>query len=88
MILSAATVAYPDFIPTQGVTVALFMGLLVIHGLLNCFATKVLAVMTKSFVFINVGTLIAIVIALLVTTPDKHDVSIFLLPVLPQIRVD
>lgn len=75
MILSAASVAYPTYAATQGQTVGLFCVLLVIHGLINCFATRILAIVTKSFVFVNIGALIAIVITLLVMTPDKHDVS-------------
>lgn len=36
MILSAATIATDgDYTPTSGHTVALFIGLLVVHGLLN-----------------------------------------------------
>ena len=38
-------------------------------------ATKVLALVTKSFVFVNLGAVFAIVVALLVTTPDKHDAT-------------
>lgn len=40
----------------QAKTVGLFTGLLIGHGLLNSLATKHLAYMTKSFVFINLGT--------------------------------
>jgi hypothetical protein len=38
--------------------VGLCTGLLIVHGLLNSLATKQLAYITKSFVFINLGTTI------------------------------
>lgn len=76
MILSAFTIASDgDYQPTQGHIVALFIGLLTIHGLLNSLGTRILALVTKSFIFINLGSVLAIIIALLVTTPDKHDVG-------------
>jgi hypothetical protein len=42
----------------QGKTVGLFTGLLIVHGLLNSLATKQLAYITRSFVFVNLGTTI------------------------------
>ncbi|GAA5849196.1 hypothetical protein JCM8547_006475 [Rhodosporidiobolus lusitaniae] len=76
MILSAATIATDgDYVATSGHTVALFCGLLAIQGALNSFGTKILALITKSFIFVNFGSLIAIVIALAVTCDDKHDAS-------------
>lgn len=45
------------------------IGLLCIHGLLNCLPTRHLAFVTKYFVFVNVGTTIIIIIVLLAMTP-------------------
>jgi hypothetical protein len=39
----------------QGKIVGLFAGLIVVHGILNCLATKWLAKLTKGFVFVNLG---------------------------------
>lgn len=50
------------------------IGLLVVHGLLNCFPTRQLAWITKYFVFVNVGTTILIIIVLLATTP-RHEMN-------------
>ncbi|KAA1088448.1 hypothetical protein PGT21_007411 [Puccinia graminis f. sp. tritici] len=64
-----------DFSPSKSQTVGLYVGLLVLHGLLNCLATKALAGITKSFIFINLTGTMAMIIGLLATTPDKHDAS-------------
>ena len=57
---------------TDGKLVGLFVGLLVIHGLLNSLPTRYLAGITQSFVFINLGACFAIIIALLATTDTKN----------------
>lgn len=57
---------------TDGKLVGLFIGLLVIHGLLNSLPTRYLASITQSFVFINLGACFAIIIALLATTDTKN----------------
>jgi hypothetical protein len=48
------------------------IGLLCIHGLLNCMPTRHLAFVTKYFIFVNVGTTIIIIIVLLVMTPRSE----------------
>jgi amino acid transporter len=48
------------------------IGLLCVHGLLNCMPTRHLAFVTKYFVFVNVGTTIIIIIVLLATTPKSE----------------
>ncbi|KAK4056357.1 polyamine transporter tpo5 [Microbotryomycetes sp. JL221] len=76
MILSAASLSTNgEYVATAAQTYGLFAGLLCVHGLLNSLATKWLAKITQSFVFINLGTLIAIVIALLIKTENKHSAS-------------
>lgn len=45
------------------------------HGLLNSLATKHLAYITQSFVFINLGAAFAIIISLLATTEKKNSAS-------------
>ncbi|KAH9920860.1 APC amino acid permease [Epithele typhae] len=66
-----------DFTVTPGKTVGLFAGLLVLHGLLNCLATRQLARMTSGFVFVNLGATFIIIIVLLATTPrsEMHSAS-------------
>ncbi|KAF9512453.1 hypothetical protein BS47DRAFT_1382962 [Hydnum rufescens UP504] len=54
--------------PSSGQVVGLFVGLLIVHGILNSVATKYLARFTSVFVFINVGTTILIIIVLLACT--------------------
>lgn len=61
-----------DYVVTQGMTVGLFAGLLVFNGILNCLATRQLAHITKSFVFVNLGTTILIIIVLLAMTPRSE----------------
>lgn len=64
--------SYPS---SKAQVVGLFIGLLIFHGLLNSLATKALAQITKSFIFINLAGTLSIIIGLLVTTPDKHSAS-------------
>ncbi|EJD05189.1 APC amino acid permease [Fomitiporia mediterranea MF3/22] len=61
-----------DFEITQGKTVGLFTGLLILHGILNSFATRHLAMFTKGFVFVNLGATILIIIVLLAMTPRSE----------------
>ncbi|KAG6911061.1 hypothetical protein DXG01_004576 [Tephrocybe rancida] len=61
-----------DFVITQGKVVGLFAGLLVVHGILNSLATRQLAMLTKGFVFVNLGTTFLIIIVLLATTPRSE----------------
>lgn len=76
MILSAVTIATNgDFVATQGQTVGVFIGLLFIHGCINSLGTRILSLITKSFIFVNLGSVFAIIVALLVTTSDKHDAT-------------
>ncbi|THG98851.1 hypothetical protein EW026_g3410 [Hermanssonia centrifuga] len=78
MIWAAVVVAKDgDFTVTPGMTVGLFAGLLVFHGILNCLATRWLARLTKGFVFINLGATFLIIVVLLATTPrsDMHAAS-------------
>lgn len=46
------------------------------HAFLNSLATKAIAKITSSFVFINLGALIAICIACLATCKDFHSVRL------------
>ncbi|RPD63325.1 APC amino acid permease [Lentinus tigrinus ALCF2SS1-6] len=61
-----------DYQVTAGKSVGLFAGLLVLHGILNCLATRSLARLTSGFVFINLGATIIIIIVLLATTPRSE----------------
>ncbi|ORY82902.1 amino acid permease [Leucosporidium creatinivorum] len=75
MIATAANLGHPEWIASAGETYGIFIALLVIHGTLNSVGTKWLAKLTQSFVFINLGTVLAIIIALLVTCKEKHSAS-------------
>jgi amino acid transporter len=69
MILAAVVIGKDgDFIITPGLTVGLTAALLVVHGLLNSIPTRWLANLTSSFVFVNVGATIIIIITLLACT--------------------
>ncbi|KAL4253752.1 Amino Acid-Polyamine-Organocation Transporter [Abortiporus biennis] len=57
---------------TAGKTVGLFVGLLVFHGILNCLATRYLAKLTTSFVFVNLGVTFLMIIVLLAKTPRSE----------------
>jgi len=74
MIWAAVVIARPEVEITQAKVVGLFIGLLIVHGLLNSVGTKLLARFTSSFVFINLGSTIIIIIVLLATTGkgDMH----------------
>ncbi|PPQ77882.1 hypothetical protein CVT25_015369 [Psilocybe cyanescens] len=73
MILAAVSVGRNgNFEITQGKTVGLFAGLLVVHGLLNSVATRYLARMTKGFVFVNLGATFIIIVVLLAKTPRSE----------------
>ncbi|KAI0369290.1 APC amino acid permease [Pilatotrama ljubarskyi] len=61
-----------DFTVTPGKTVGLFAGLLILHGILNCLATRQLARLTTGFVFVNIGATLIIIIVLLATTPRSE----------------
>jgi len=78
MILAAVTIGKDgNFEITAGKTVALFTGLLIVHGLLNSIATRHLASLTKGFVFVNLGATFVIIIVLLAKTPrsEMHPAS-------------
>jgi len=63
------------FTPTNGELYGLYVGLLFVHGLINSLPTKWLAKITASFVFINLGSVLGVVIALGVCTDNKHSGS-------------
>ncbi|KAA1478995.1 APC amino acid permease, partial [Dentipellis sp. KUC8613] len=73
MIWAAVVVAKDgNYEVTTGKVVGLFIGLLIFHGILNCLATRYLARFTTSFVFVNLGATVVIIIVLLATTP-RHE---------------
>lgn len=63
-----------EFVANAWQTYLLYIGLLIIHGLLNSVGTRFLAAMTRTFVFFNLGTVIAVIIALLIKTENKNPV--------------
>ncbi|THH17487.1 hypothetical protein EW146_g3330 [Bondarzewia mesenterica] len=78
MIWAAVVIAKDgEYEVTQGKVVGLFVGLLIFHGILNCLATRYLARLTTSFVFINLGATTIIIIVLLATTArsEMHTAS-------------
>jgi len=68
MIWAAVVIARPSVEITQAKVVGLFIGLLIVHGILNSVGTKILARFTSGFVFVNLGSAIIIIIVLLATT--------------------
>lgn len=77
MIAAAVAVGTEDrpegaFVANTWQVFLIFAAILVSHGLLNSFGTRILAVFTKTFLFFNLGTVVAVIIALLVTCKDKH----------------
>ncbi|KIR28093.1 amino acid permease [Cryptococcus deuterogattii 99/473] len=69
MILAAVVVCRDDYTIKNWHQFVLFVGLLMIHGLLNSLPTAALARLTRGFVFINIGAAFVIVITLLACTP-------------------
>ncbi|GAA6003352.1 uncharacterized protein JCM10292_003873 [Rhodotorula paludigena] len=63
------------FVANHWQTYLLFLGLLLIHGTLNSVGTRLLSTMTRTFVFFNLGTVIAVVISLLACTDNKNSAS-------------
>ncbi|KAL0580383.1 polyamine transporter tpo5 [Marasmius crinis-equi] len=66
-----------DYEITTGKVVGLFTGLLVLHGILNSLATRWLARLSATYVFVNLGATFLIIIVLLATTPrsEMHPAS-------------
>ncbi|KAL9936168.1 hypothetical protein V8E36_005010 [Tilletia maclaganii] len=60
------------YVATVGATFGLYAGLLVMFGLINCLGTKTLARLTSSYVFINLGATIALIIIVLARTPREE----------------
>lgn len=75
--ISAAVAVGTDgsFVASTEVTFGIFAAILVSHGLMNSVGTRILSLFTQTFVFINLGTVLAVIIALLVTCKDKHPAS-------------
>lgn len=57
------------YVATTGATVGLYIGLLALHGLINCFGIKTLARLTSSYVIVNLGITLIIIIVVLAKTP-------------------
>lgn len=73
MIWAGCTVGFDgSFVVTPGMQYGLFVGLLVVHGLLNSLKTRDLAFLTQGFVFINIGFTFIIIITLLATTGREN----------------
>ncbi|KAE8212847.1 hypothetical protein CF327_g3555 [Tilletia walkeri] len=65
------------YVAGTGATVGLYVALMVIFSLINCLGTKTLARLTSSYVFINIGAAIVLIIIVLVRTPraEIHSAS-------------
>ncbi|KAJ3379537.1 hypothetical protein HDU84_006592, partial [Entophlyctis sp. JEL0112] len=53
-----------DYQPTAGAIVGIYAGILLLHGIINTSSTRFMALVTQSFVFVNFGTVVAVVISL------------------------
>ncbi|CAD6898722.1 unnamed protein product [Tilletia controversa] len=60
------------YVAGTGATVGLYVALMVIFALINCLGTKTLARLTSSYVFINLGATIILIIIVLVRTPREE----------------
>ncbi|KAM0753010.1 APC amino acid permease [Meredithblackwellia eburnea MCA 4105] len=73
MILAAATISTDGaYVASNGHIVGTYIAILCIHGLLNSCGTKILAQITRTFVFVNLGTALVVIVSLYATTKDKH----------------
>ncbi|SPC67487.1 related to amino-acid permease 2 [Ustilago sp. UG-2017b] len=65
------------FVATTGATVGLYIGLLALHGVINCLGIKTLARLTSSYVIVNLGITFIIIIVVLAKTPldQMHSAS-------------
>lgn len=76
MIWSAYTISTGDeFTPSKVQTVGLFASLLILHGAINSLNTRLLARITRSFVFINLFTTFAVILAFLTSGKPHHDLE-------------
>ncbi|KAN0064838.1 polyamine transporter tpo5 [Thecaphora frezii] len=57
------------FVASTGATVGLYIALLFFHGVINCLGTKTLAKLTSSYVIVNLGITLIIIIVVLAKTP-------------------
>ncbi|SNX85504.1 related to amino-acid permease 2 [Melanopsichium pennsylvanicum] len=57
------------YVATTGATVGLYIALLALHGVINCFGIKTLARLTSSYVIVNLGITFIIIIVVLAKTP-------------------
>ncbi|SPO27417.1 related to amino-acid permease 2 [Ustilago trichophora] len=65
------------YVATTGATVGLYIALLALHGIINCFGIKTLARLTSSYVIVNLGITFIIIIVVLAKTPldQMHSAS-------------
>ena len=63
-----------EYVATTGQIVGLYVGLLVIHGLLNSMRTRELALTTRAYVFINIGATLVIILTLFITSAMQGDI--------------
>ncbi|KAJ3228427.1 hypothetical protein HDU81_006169 [Chytriomyces hyalinus] len=61
-----------NWTPTPNSTVGIFVGILILHGLINSTSTRFMASVTQYFVFFNVGTVVAVIIALFATVKTEN----------------
>ncbi|KAA1088499.1 hypothetical protein PGT21_009085 [Puccinia graminis f. sp. tritici] len=73
MIWSAYTISQDgNYSPTKLEIVGVFGILLIIHGLMNSVATRIMAKLTRTFIFFNFGGTFAIILALCLSGPPKQ----------------
>ncbi|EFP77225.2 uncharacterized protein PGTG_03181 [Puccinia graminis f. sp. tritici CRL 75-36-700-3] len=73
MIWSAYTISQDgNYSPTKLEIVGVFGILLLIHGLMNSVATRIMAKLTRTFIFFNFGGTFAIILALCLSGPPKQ----------------
>ncbi|KAH9824142.1 amino acid/polyamine transporter I [Melampsora americana] len=76
MIWSAYTISTGDeFTPSKVQIVGVFAGLLILHGAINSLNTRLLARITRIFVFINFFTTFSVILAFLTSGQPHHDLK-------------
>ncbi|KAJ3349361.1 hypothetical protein HDU83_000589 [Entophlyctis luteolus] len=65
-----------DYQPSAGAIVGIYAGILLLHGVINTSSTRFMSLVTQSFVFVNFGTAIAVVIALFAASPAENRMDV------------
>ncbi|KAJ3096382.1 hypothetical protein HK100_005585 [Physocladia obscura] len=65
-----------EYQPSAQAIVGIYVGILILHGVINTSSTRFMAVVTQYFVFFNVGTALVIIIGLFAASPSANKMAI------------